>query len=723
MSIVSAILSAAPAQPDGAGWQRGREAMHLRLQASVAILFTVLTVFVVGTAVWLFQGSSRQLKIETAGFAMRGALHRTEAALDGILAPVGHAVDLTAAVLADPTRTTDPTAHLALMRAQVAGLDQIYSLYYGIAETGQFVQVLHVPPGAETLGPARLPVPAGAVQALRVIRAAADRRDVVQFVAADGTVLSEQSRPTDFDPRTRPWFEAAKDSPTRAVTPVYTFASIGRPGITLSSRVEGPGRNLKAVVGVDMTLDRITQLLADVRVDGVGEVFLMDPQGGIFATSEASDPTGQTPLTKAAAAAWAGQGETVTNIRLPGFEEDFLVSMAAMTTAMPVRPVIGVVVPADHFIGAIEQTTQRVILLSGLIGALGVLVTVLLSRLVSQSLGLVAQEAGRISDFDLTGDFRMSSRIDEVDQLGDAVSKMKQSLKSFAAYVPREVVRAILADGGSVRIGGEARDITMMFSDIEGFTAKSEHLPPEMALADLSRYFDAMDKAILDHGGTLDKYIGDAVMAIWNAPLSVPDHAIQACRAVLACKQAEAALNASAPAGRPGIFPTRTRFGLHSGRAVVGNVGSAGRLQYTAIGGAVNLASRLEGLNKTYGTEILVSQAVVDQTEGRFVFRSVDLVAPAGTTLPVPIFELLGEAEPGAAFATPQALRDEAEAWERAWRLYRDRDWQGASAAFRALAAQSSRPTLVALYLERCKGHLALPPPPDWDGITIIRRK
>lgn len=697
--------------------------MRFGLQASVAILFTVLTIFVVGTAVFLYQGSSRNLKIETAGVAMSGALHRTEAALESTLTPVGRAVDLTAAVLAGPANGSDRKALAALMWAQMAGLDQIYSLYFGMVETGQFVQVLHIPPGAKTLGPAEVPVPPGAVQAVRVIENAADRRDVVWFMAADGLVLSEVARATDFDPRVRPWYQAAKDSAEPVVTPVYTFPSIGRPGITLSRRAVGPDGVVRAIVGADMTLDRMTQLLGQVRVDGVGEVFLLDPKGGIFATSESPDATGQTPLTTAAAAAWTGQPDLVSSLRLPGYQENHLVSMAAMSAPLPVQPVIGVVVPAAHFVGAIEEATRRVILLSGLIGALGVLITVLLSRLVSTSLGRVAQEAGRISGFDLTGDIRLSSHIDEVDKLGDAVSKMQHSLKSFAAYVPKEVVRAILAAGGTARVGGEARDVTLMFSDIEGFTSKSELLPPETALADLSRYFDAMDRAISDHGGTLDKYIGDAVMAIWNAPLVVPDHAALACRAVLACKAAEARLNATAPGDRPGIFPTRTRFGLHSGRVVVGNLGSAARLQYTAIGGAVNLASRLEGLNKVYGTDILVSQAVVDLAGDHFLFRPVDLVQPSGTTLPVTIFELLGERAADAPFATPTALRDEAEAWAEAWALYRNRDWQAARTRFSAMADGSYRPALVALYLDRCDGCLALPPPPDWDGVNILRRK
>jgi adenylate cyclase len=156
-----------------------------------------------------------------------------------------------------------------------------------------------------------------------------------------------------------------------------------------------------------------------------------------------------------------------------------------------------------------------------------------------------------------------------------------------------------------------------------------------------SRYFATMSETVMSHHGTIDKFIGDAVMAFWNAPDDDPDHAVHACEAVLACVKRNSELNERFRAdGWPAYG---TRFGLHAGDAVVGNVGSADRMNYTALGATINLAARLEGLNKNYGTTVLVSAAVKERVEGRFSFRSVDEIRPKGFAEAVRIFELRGE--------------------------------------------------------------------------------
>jgi adenylate cyclase len=156
-----------------------------------------------------------------------------------------------------------------------------------------------------------------------------------------------------------------------------------------------------------------------------------------------------------------------------------------------------------------------------------------------------------------------------------------------------------------------------------------------------SRYFAALSDEIMRHQGTVDKYIGDAVMALWNAPADDPDHTVNACRAVLACLAANEALNTDF--GREGWPPYHTRFGLHVGDAVIGNIGSSDRMNYTALGAAVNLASRLEGLNKNYGTRVLVSAAVRARVGDRFLFRSVDSIRPKGFADAIEVSELRGE--------------------------------------------------------------------------------
>ncbi|SFV00260.1 adenylate/guanylate cyclase domain-containing protein [Bradyrhizobium arachidis] len=218
---------------------------------------------------------------------------------------------------------------------------------------------------------------------------------------------------------------------------------------------------------------------------------------------------------------------------------------------------------------------------------------------------------------------------------------MRSVVRSFASFIPRPIVRQLIETGSSLRLGGSRREVTVLFTDVADFTAKTERADPSQVMIYTSRYFAVLSDEIMRHQGTVDKYIGDAVMAFWNAPADDPDHTANACRAVLACLAANEALNKDFR--REGWPPYDTRFGLHVGDAVVGNVGSSDRMNYTALGATVNLASRLEGLNKSYGTRVLVSSAVRARVGHAFLFRSVDNITPKGFAEPIEVSELRGE--------------------------------------------------------------------------------
>jgi adenylate cyclase len=215
------------------------------------------------------------------------------------------------------------------------------------------------------------------------------------------------------------------------------------------------------------------------------------------------------------------------------------------------------------------------------------------------------------------------------------------------------------------------------------------------------------------HRDTVDKFVGDAVMALWNAPLANPEHAIDACRAVLRCRAVNLQLNREFAARGHG--PMLTRFGLHSGDVVVGNVGSTERMQYTALGAEVNLASRIEALNKRYGTQIIASGAVEEQARDHFLFRPLDLVVPAGTSQVVPLFELVGALRDRPDDALAAAV-DRCREWRQAIETYRGRRWSEACDRFRRFAERDPSDRVASLYVERCARFLAVPPPEGWDG-------
>lgn len=471
--------------------------MRIRLQATVALTFAVLTMAILAVAVGLFYTANRVLAVETARRAMAGAQAAADAGLAAVVMPVGHAAAVTVAFAgALPDLVHDPRG-LAVMDAQLRGVPQVYSLFVATAARGDFAQVIRLPPGATEFGAGKVPVPPGAARVWRTVLGEGPiRAEHLVFVAEDGARLAEVGKDGDFDPRMRPWYGAAAETVDPVVSPIYLFASTGRPGVTLSQAVPGHDGRPFAVVGADMSLDAIAGVLADVRPDGMGEAFLMNHPGELVASSEPQGTDGRRPLTDAAMQMWGGDGAAFFRLAHPRSGVAHLVEIAPSAPLFGQRPILGLIVPGTHYTGSIVETTRRVLWVSALVALAGLGGIFAVARLLSRSLARVADEARRIGRFDLGGDDRLRSQIAEVDDLGAAVANMRKSLRSFAAYVPKGVVRSIVAAGGTAAVGGTSREVTLMFSDIEGFTRKSESLDPERVVVELSRYFEAMDHPI-----------------------------------------------------------------------------------------------------------------------------------------------------------------------------------------------------------------------------------
>lgn len=281
--------------------------------------------------------------------------------------------------------------------------------------------------------------------------------------------------------------------------------------------------------------------------------------------------------------------------------------------------------------------------------------------------------------------------------------------KAFSNYVSADLVSQIMKNPDSLKLGGEKREISILFSDIRGFTTLSEQLTPENLVLVLNEYLNPMTQIVLEEKGTLDKYIGDAVMALYNAPLDVDEHAGHACRTALKMMAALHDLNSSF--AQRGIHPLDIGIGINTGDAVVGNMGSAVRFDYTAIGDNVNLAARLEGINKMYGTHIIVSESTQRLAGNDFVFREIDLVAVKGKLQPVPIYELL---------ATDDG--EVRETFAEALKLYRNRDFVAAHQAFVNLHIHK-HDHVSQLYIERCREFMVAPPSEKWDGVFVAKTK
>jgi len=279
---------------------------------------------------------------------------------------------------------------------------------------------------------------------------------------------------------------------------------------------------------------------------------------------------------------------------------------------------------------------------------------------------------------------------------------------AFKHYLSAEVIEQIMRDPNSLKLGGERRELTIFFSDLQGFSAISERLSPEELTRLLNDYLSAMTEIILAEGGTLDKYVGDAIVAFWNAPLAQPDHAVRAVRAALRCQRVLAEQQA-AYAQRIG-GPLKMRIGLNTGAVVVGNMGSSQRFDYTMLGDAANLASRLEGANKAFGTNLMIAESTWEQTQGAFLGRELAQLTVVGRKTPVRVFEATGFAgEPPA---------PETHAFADALALVRAGNWVAAAAGFAALSADPA----AQVYTAKCR-ELANHPAATWDGIWNLAEK
>jgi adenylate cyclase len=279
------------------------------------------------------------------------------------------------------------------------------------------------------------------------------------------------------------------------------------------------------------------------------------------------------------------------------------------------------------------------------------------------------------------------------------------------------VVADILDNANQVELGGKTIEATVFFSDIKDFTSIAETFTPKDLVHFLNEYFSLTSDIILKNEAMLDKYIGDAIMAIFGAPIPRPDNAKVACLTALEMQAALAAHHARPDRdARMPVF--LTRIGLNTGKMVIGNIGSSSRLDYTAIGDTVNLASRLEGANKMYGTTILISETTYDQAREGIVARQLDFLRVKGKAIPVRIYELVGA--PG---SVPSTVTDKIGMFEEGLQLYRQRAFDRAADLFRKVTTLDPHDGPSAAYVKRCAELQQVSLPDDWDGVYILTSK
>src|SRR5216683_5474239 len=295
--------------------------------------------------------------------------------------------------------------------------------------------------------------------------------------------------------------------------------------------------------------------------------------------------------------------------------------------------------PIDDFVGTLKATNRLIMVVIIILTMIELFFIYIASSRLSRPVENVSQQLQAIESLQFDVPASRPSNIREIARLEHAAALLRNSLQSFSSFVPLDIVRQLIKSGIPLALGVEPRFLTVFFSDLENFSSHSEALAPADLLVQISTYLEEVSAAISEEGGTVDKFIGDGVMAFWNAPVQRPDHVLRGCAAALrAVRRMERVNDAWEVEGRPRIG---IRIGLNCANVLVGNVGSSNRLSYTALGDGVNVAARLEGINKLFGTTICISDSIYDQVEADILARPIKRVQVKGRKTEFMIYELL----------------------------------------------------------------------------------
>jgi adenylate cyclase len=631
------------------------------LRLHLSVLITLLLVGVAAPLIWLGYERGRTGAVSAAAEQMRLLTART---VDRYRLVFGDAVSVVAMASASKPFLTHPPddlpAQTSFFLKGLAGSPYIDGIYVGYPN-GSFVHAVSLdndPVWREVLA-----APADAAFALRVIveTAPGTRVSTWRFINREGRTIAERDPvPASYDSRTRPWYQSASTVQGTVSVGPYVMATTRALGLTIS---EGHQDDWRVVVGTDILLETISRFLGQERVSPRAQAYVFDRFGSLIIHSDEAkmdlilsrlaagstpglrDGDSDDPILEAVRKALAQRtGDTEQIFRFAADGEAYVGQVSAIRFSPLLEGnTIVIAAPLGDFTAASDRLMRHGLIISAALLLLGILAAWMISALITRSLTSLTQQAVSLADLEFPASGQIESRVAEISSLATAFGAARDAIRTFARYVPRELVRKIVLSRQFSARGGVRQDVTILFTDIRDFTSMCEQHSPETVVELLSAYFELMHKNVEDNHGTIVQFLGDSIFAMWNAPMPDSAHVENGCRCALALAAAIAAFNLrQRELGAPEFV---TRIGLHTGPAVVGSVGAEDRLQYTAMGDTVNVASRLEGMNKEFGTTILASRSVREQCGDRFEFRPLGVRPAKGRTQMIEIFELVRASE------------------------------------------------------------------------------
>jgi adenylate cyclase len=545
------------------------------------------------------------------------------------------------------------------------------------------------------------------------------RIDRYDYVGFELQLRDSRIEDTKYAVTAQEWFREVIDTNARWFT-LTTHPN----GERLAAAFAGPviiGQQREGVLAVIFELTRISSFLSQLTVGKSAGAFILDRGGGVIASpdpdaNEVTPLKTNHPLFPIAVDAIRqsrdydpDQGQAVrTTVKRNGEAYQAVITPISFPGWSLVT-----VVPESEFLGPVQMTIRNLLIgLAVLIVIAGLLSAWLAQRLIAAPLIKVMGEIKHVERFDLDKVERHPSRLAEIENLSGAIADMAQGLAAFRKYIPADLVKLLISEGTEAKLGGDIRFMTVMFTDLAGFTGMSERMGSRI-IPLLSRYFDSVSVQVQAHGGTIDKFIGDAVMAFWGAPKMNAQHAVDCCRAALGCQRAVREADLRDDAGRP----VKIRIGINSGDMLVGNIGSEVRLNYTVIGDAVNIASRLESTNKQYGSDIIIGPETRRLAGNRILVRELDRLAVYGRAGGLQIYELLAMA----------GEETDASGWighyESGLAAYRAQDFAGAIGHFQQALDLRGQDAASSAMIERCQQLLSAPADGSWSDTTVAQIK
>ena len=553
--------------------------------------------------------------------------------------------------------------------------------------------------------------------------------------------LERESKPTDFDPRIRPWYRNTASERRIQWTRIYVSTTAQTPVIAATYPVLSPAGLLAGVVGVNIPLHSISDFVAAQKVSKAGMVVIIGEKGTLVAHPDKTMLTvknedGRLNLRQIPEMNDATITAVFDRYTQNPQENQFSIqthgeSYIAIVRDFPEkfaeeRWKIVTILPEADILDNVRWTVLQAMAIAFMILVAASFLVFFIANRISAPLKKLVEITAKFKDFDLNKVEPVKSRFIEIDAMNRTILSARDGLENFQKYVPADLVRQLIQTDQQAKLGGEVKELTFFFSDIAGFTSISEILSPQELLIHLSEYLDELSRIILEEQGTIDKYIGDAIMAFWGAPIAHRDDAYHACLAAIQCQKKLKELNAVWAQEHKPVM--ESRIGIHTGPAIVGNFGTSQRMNYSAIGDTVNLASRLEGVNKLYGTQIILSEDTYKQVSKHFVCRLLDKVAVKGKRQGVRIYELIAES------SSPLCAdrMDFCQTYETALQSLWARNWDQAATLFAQLQTEHPNDRSVQTFVKRCRAiqrKRALQPtsqeifPLSWDGTFALETK